>query len=204
MRLSFRQPFLVKREVQDWKQGLSTRPGKFIKFPNNHSSPDRLTIHTQKTYYLIVLDIYRKVLVMDYKALANEFFLNITKTPKLPFQKKVDDLSHGERRILGYLTFEKSGVTSGELSEKLYLSTPRIASALNSLSKKGFIERNRDANDKRIVIVTITDAGKSFVMEEHQEAMAMIEQTLRNLGEQDARDFVRIIKRITEFSKEDE
>lgn len=140
---------------------------------------------------------------MDYKALANELFLNMIKTPKLPFQKKVDDLTQGERRILGYLTFEKNGVTSGEISEKMYLSTPRVASALNSLSKKGFIERNKDANDKRIVIVTITDTGRSFVMEEHEQAMAIMEKTLRKLGEQDAQEFVRIIKRIKEINEED-
>lgn len=141
---------------------------------------------------------------MDYRALANELISNMTKNPKMPFQKKVDDLSHGERRILGYLTFFKNGgASSGELSEKLFLSTPRVASALNSLSKKGFIERNRDENDKRIVIVMITDAGKSFMMEEHEEALSMLERTLQKLGEKDAMEFVRIIKRITEFAMDD-
>jgi MarR family transcriptional regulator, organic hydroperoxide resistance regulator len=126
------------------------------------------------------------------------------KSPKMQFQKKVDDLSQGERRILGYLTFWKDSVASGELSERLFLSTPRVASALKSLSKKGFLERNRDENDKRIVIVTITEAGKTFVMEEHEEAISMLEKTLQKLGEKDAREFVRILNRITEIAAEDD
>ncbi len=142
---------------------------------------------------------------MDFKALANELVSNLTKSPKMPFQKKVDDLSQGERRILGYLTFFKNGgASSGELSEKLFLTTPRVASALKSLSKKGFIERNRDVNDKRIVIVTITEAGKSFMMEEHEKAISMLEKTLEKLGEKDAKEFVRIINRIIENTIEDE
>ena len=142
---------------------------------------------------------------MDYKALANELVSSMTKSPKMPFQKKVDDLSQGERRILGYLTFFKNGgAASGELSEKLFLSTPRIASALKSLSKKGFIERNRDENDKRIVIVTITEAGKSFMKEEYEKAVSMLEKTLQKLGEEDAKEFVRIINRIFENTTEDE
>jgi MarR family transcriptional regulator, organic hydroperoxide resistance regulator len=142
---------------------------------------------------------------MDYKALANELVSNMTKSPKMPFQKKVDDLSQGEKRILGYLTFFKDGgASSGELSEKLFLSTPRVASALNSLSKKGFIERNKDEDDKRIVIVTITESGRSFMMEEHEEALSMLEKTLEKLGEKDALEFVRILKRITEIAWEDE
>ncbi len=139
---------------------------------------------------------------MDYQKLANELFMDMIKTPKAPFQKKIDDISHGERRLLGQLTCEENGMTSGELSEKLELSTPRVASALNSLSKKGFIERHRDENDKRIVIVKITEAGRNFVQEEHEEAVAMVEQTLKLLGEKDAKEFARIIKRIREIRSE--
>jgi MarR family transcriptional regulator, organic hydroperoxide resistance regulator len=141
---------------------------------------------------------------MDYRELAREVISNMTKNPKMPFQKKVDDLSHGEKRILGYLAFWKKGVTSGEISEKLFLSTPRVASALNSLSKKGYIERNRDERDKRVVIVTITEAGHKFVMEEYEEALSTLEATLQKLGEKDAKEFARILKRITEFAMEED
>ncbi|MDM5327541.1 MarR family transcriptional regulator [Neobacillus sp. CF12] len=139
---------------------------------------------------------------MDYKALAEELFHIMTRTAKLPFQKKVDDLSHGERRILGYLTFGKNGVPSGDLSEKLDLTTPRVASALNSLAKKGYIERNRDENDKRMVIVSITESGKSFMMEEYNKLISMMQKTLQKLGENDSLELIRIIKRIKEITNE--
>jgi MarR family transcriptional regulator, organic hydroperoxide resistance regulator len=139
---------------------------------------------------------------MDYKALAEELFHVMTRTAKLPFQKKVDDLSHGERKILGYLTFGKNGVPSGDLSEKLDLTTPRVASALNSLAKKGYIERNRDENDKRMVIVSITESGKSYMLEEYNNLISMMQQTLEKLGEKDALEFIRIIKRIKEITNE--
>jgi MarR family transcriptional regulator, organic hydroperoxide resistance regulator len=141
---------------------------------------------------------------MDYKALANELFQNMIRTRKKSFYKKVDEVSHGERKILGYLTYGKNKVTSGELSEYLDLSTPRVASALNSLSKKGFIKRKKDEQDKRVVIVNITESGKSFVKEEHEEAMGALEKILEKLGEQDAREFVRITKKIQEISNENE
>lgn len=141
---------------------------------------------------------------MDYKVLANELFQNMIRTRKKSFHKKVDEMSHGERKILAYLTYGKNRVTSGELSEYLDLSTPRVASALNSLSKKGFIKRKKDEQDKRVVIVNITEPGKSFVKEEHEEAMGALEKILEKLGEQDAREFVRITKKIQEISNENE
>jgi len=141
---------------------------------------------------------------MDYRELAEELLRNMTRTAKMPFQKKVEDISLGEKKILGFLAFAKRSATSGELSEALYLTTPRVASALNSLSKKGFIQRSRDANDKRIVIVTITEEGTHFMEEERKEALMMIEQTLEKLGEHDAKEFVRILKRITDITIESE
>jgi len=140
---------------------------------------------------------------MDYKSLAEEMFHIMSRTAKMPFQKKVDDLSHGERRILGYLTFEKNEVPSGDLSEKLGLTTPRVASALNGLAKKGYIERKRDENDKRMVIVSITESGKSFIMEEYNKLITMLQHRLESLGEHDALELVRILKRIKEMNNQE-
>lgn len=82
------------------------------------------------------------------------------------------------------------------------LTTPRVASALNSLAKKGFIERNRAENDKRVVIVTITESGKSFMMEEYNKLISMMQHTLQQLGEKDAQELIRIIKRIKDITNE--
>ncbi len=121
-----------------------------------------------------------------------------------PFQKKVGDITQGERRILGYLTSERDGLTAGELSKKLNFSTPRVASVLKSLEKKEFIERVRDSKDKRVVVVHITEIGKSFVLEEHDKAMEMLEELLENLGEKDTKELIRILTRIAEITNKSE
>lgn len=46
------------------------------------------------------------------------------------------EFSRGEMGILVYLTFKKDGVTSGQLSEALFVSTGRIATALKGLEKR--------------------------------------------------------------------
>lgn len=141
---------------------------------------------------------------MDYRELAIELFANMRKIVKMPIQKKIGDLSHGEMSILGFLTFGTDGISAGELSEKLNLTTPRIASALNSLSKKGYIERSRNRNDKRVVIVNVTESGKKVLLEQREEAIMMMEQLLQQLGEKDAKEFLRILKRITEITNQEE
>ena len=141
---------------------------------------------------------------MDYKDLAIELFTTMRKIAKMPIQKKIGEISHGEMRILGYLISEKDGVSAGELSEKLDLTTPRVASVLNSLSKKGLIERSRNPSDKRSIVVNITASGKKILLERREEAVTMAEQFLEKLGEKDATELIRIMKRINEIKNQNE
>ncbi|WP_042357430.1 MarR family winged helix-turn-helix transcriptional regulator [Bacillus rubiinfantis] len=136
---------------------------------------------------------------MDYRELAVELFEYVTKTKKPPFAEPMK-YSQGEMGILHFLHFTKDGVTSGELSEYFSVSTGRIASALKSLEKKGLIVRRTDAADKRKVIVFITKEGKNVVVEKNNHAISITEKMLRNLDEQDAKEFVRLAKIIMKKS----
>ena len=133
---------------------------------------------------------------MYYKQLAKEFFDFMVKTnagPMGPPDPK--DYPKGELGILIYLTFHNDGVTSGQLSEVLHVSTGRVASALKSLEKKELIIRRSDGVDKRRVNVYITDKGRQSTLEKHEEAIEQMEKSLKKLGEEDARLFIELSKR---------
>lgn len=133
---------------------------------------------------------------MDYRALANDLFSSLAKSSKAPFQKAPRDISHGEVGILVYLCTVQDGISSGDLSKFLNITTGRVATALNSLEKKNFIERCDDSYDKRKVLVYVTEIGRRIAMEKHEEGMAEMEKMLRLLGENDAKELVRIVKRV--------
>ena len=133
---------------------------------------------------------------MHYKQLAKEFFDFLVKTnagPVGPPDPK--EYSKGEMGILIYLTFQNDGVTSGQLSEALQVSTGRVASALKSLEKKQLIIRRTDGVDKRKVHVYITDKGKQNTLKKHEEAIEQMERSLQKLGEEDAKIFIELSKR---------
>ncbi|KEO76062.1 MarR family transcriptional regulator [Paenibacillus polymyxa] len=136
---------------------------------------------------------------MDYKALATELFEYIVKSRK-PALEERGHFSRGEMGILICLNFNKDGVTSGHLSEYLSVSTGRVATALKSLEKKGLVVRRTDVNDKRKVIVFITDSGKQFMIDRHKEGITWTEKVLRKLDEQDAKELIRLIKLIVSRS----
>jgi DNA-binding MarR family transcriptional regulator len=133
---------------------------------------------------------------MDYRALAAELFEWRTKAQHSPFRGIPQETSHGEMGILIYLLAHHDGASAGDLSKWMRITTGRVATALKSLEKKKYIQRRSDESDKRKVLVYVTDAGKAFAHERYEEALSGMEKILSMLGEDDAREFVRISKRI--------
>lgn len=67
------------------------------------------------------------------------------------------------------LTMLKEGsVSIGELSDKLSIAKPNITPLVDMLAAQGYVERIRDERDRRVVIVSIKDAGMAKLEEIRQ------------------------------------
>ena len=67
--------------------------------------------------------------------------------------------------------------TCSQISERLLDRTPDVTRLLVRLEKNGWIDRQRDEVDRRVVLVTITDSGLTL-LDELDEPVAA---TIRNL-----------------------
>jgi len=54
------------------------------------------------------------------------------------------------------------GPTVGEIGEKLFLETSTLTPLLKRLEAAGYLRRQRDAADERVVRITLTDAGRAL------------------------------------------
>ena len=115
------------------------------------------------------------------------------------FKSLTDTLNYfnrGEVGVLSYLAFEKSEASSGELSEKLNVTTARIASILNSLENKKYIRRKGDSLDKRKTLVVITESGKELAVETKKELMDILIKVIKEIGYEDIEEYTRIVQKI--------
>ncbi|WP_040471866.1 MarR family winged helix-turn-helix transcriptional regulator [Lentilactobacillus kisonensis] len=71
-------------------------------------------------------------------------------------------LFQGQGNILLALD-EKASMSQRELAEKLQISPPTITEFVNKLVKKDLVTKTRSQKDKRVVIVSLTGAGKHAV-----------------------------------------
>lgn len=137
---------------------------------------------------------------MDYKECANELLDYMLKNERTRciVQKNISELAKGEIAVLLFL-IDHNGVNAIELSEYFDINTSRVAAILNSLSKKDYIQRCVDEKDKRKIKVYITDKGKQFAIERKTMIQTRVSQLLEALGEEDAKNHVRIMKRVSEI-----
>lgn len=136
---------------------------------------------------------------MDYNALAAEFLKNMGSVRKAKVQKNIHEALQGEGVVLHYIASHGDEVQPGEISQKMNVSTARIATTLNSLEKKGLITRQIDTSNRRQILVRITQKGKDFAETHRKTILGVAANMLELLGEQDAKEYVRITKRLAEI-----
>ncbi len=137
---------------------------------------------------------------VDYEKLAEEFVKIFGRMERQKARKKVTDSMHGEQFILFFLSAHKDSAIPSEIGREMGISSARIAAALNSLEEKGFITRRIDTDDRRKILVDLTESGRAEVEKQKREVKTAAANTLRYLGEHDARELIRIMKRLSEVT----
>ena len=64
--------------------------------------------------------------------------------------------------IVFLVLWERDGCTVGELCETLMLDNGTISPLLKKMQEAGYIRRTRSETDDRVVVVTLTEAGRAM------------------------------------------
>ncbi|QJU52850.1 MarR family transcriptional regulator [Herbiconiux sp. KACC 21604] len=103
---------------------------------------------------------------------------------RLRLEKADDELSDGQTSVLAYL--DRSGAQSpAALSAFEHVSPPSMNRTLNSLQEAGYIDRTPSPDDRRMVSVSVTDAGRLVVNETRRRRDAWLEGRLDGLSADD-------------------
>lgn len=116
--------------------------------------------------------------------------------------ERITRVSRGEIFVLKILLFNNGTSTPTEISEAMKSTKGRISAILNSLEKKGFIGREIDKDNRRNIIVTISDSGRDYVMKELRECYRIVAHVFEELGEKDSKKFVELTERVFHLMNE--
>lgn len=139
------------------------------------------------------------------EALRNEMFETMQRmrqrrsTPPLP-----PGITRGEINALMMLSMMEARdeiARPGMLAACSHATPGAVSQTLKSLEEKGLIMRRRDEGDSRSVTISLTDAGHELEKEGRRLHDERFMHMLEFLGEDDAREFVRIVNRMLEFEE---
>ena len=133
---------------------------------------------------------------MHYTELAKELLANMILANKSQSFTKLSKAVHGEMFALHMIAMHNGDISPSEISKIAGTSPARIAAELNNLEQKGLITREIDPNNRRRILVCLTPDGKEREAEHHHEALRIAVDVLSQLGEQDAREYTRIIGKL--------
>jgi DNA-binding MarR family transcriptional regulator len=136
-------------------------------------------------------------------ALTSDLF-RLTKQfprPKLK-QGAVDGLTRSEYELLVMLVVHHGKETAfsvTELSNLLQITPAGVTHLINPLEEAGYVRRLQAPNDRRVVLVGLTDKGKHLAESLISELQEQLVGLVNHLGEEDSRTLIRLLSRSIEF-----
>jgi DNA-binding MarR family transcriptional regulator len=107
-------------------------------------------------------------------------------------------LNRGEIGVLSALRIAgpKQQLSPTRLFKGLMLSSAGITSRLDRLERRGYVKRRRDPNDRRGVLVELTDAGREVLDQAVSANTAREKELLANLTKQERNSLARLLKKL--------
>ena len=132
-------------------------------------------------------------------AISEELYAAVANLGRDREQKIVTASARGEEGLLHYLAYKHDGVYSGVLKDQLGVGSGRMADILRRLEEKELIVRSEDTEDSRRVVVHITELGRERAVSMNQRVLAWYGRLHEYLGEEDSRELIRLLKKLSKF-----
>lgn len=140
---------------------------------------------------------------MNFERMAQEYMETMHKLGKRNGHKQINDSMHGENFVLFFISQNEGKVIPSDISNEMGITSARVAATLNGLEKKGLIIRAIDAEDRRRILIELTDLGREQVQRQYETILNMTTNMLEYLGENDSKQLIRIMKKLGARAPED-
>lgn len=91
--------------------------------------------------------------------------------------------------------------TMSEVAQDLKITVGTLTTAINKLIKKGYVERKRIEEDRRVVLIKLTKRGKLAYRLHEKFHNDMINATIDGLSDEEEKVLISSLDRLNEFFK---
>ena len=96
----------------------------------------------------------------------------------------------------------KDAKTMGEIAHDLRITVGTLSAAITKLIKKGYVERKRTEEDRRVVLVSLTSKGENVYREHQVFHEEMICAMLSNFSDEEEQVLSKSLEKLNTFFEE--
>ena len=85
------------------------------------------------------------------------------------------------------------------VAKSLHVTTGTLTISINSLVKKNYVERVRSEEDRRVVLVSLTEKGKKAFLHHRQFHDKLVNEIVEQLSDEEKRVLEKALNRINQF-----
>lgn len=91
---------------------------------------------------------------------------------------------------------DEPGITMGELCEKLFLAYSTATDLVDRMEKNGYVNRQRDLEDRRVIRLFITEKGEEIIHEVILARRRYVEQILKELSAEEIEQLATLLEKL--------
>lgn len=134
----------------------------------------------------VLVKLFNDIMDIEEKAIITEEF---------------KDISNNDMHIIEAIGKEKSKNMSA-IAKALSVTVGTLTIAINNLVKKGYVNRVRSEEDRRVVLISLSEKGNKAFDHHKNFHEEMVEATLKDLNVEETKVLVRALQNLSTFFKE--
>lgn len=93
------------------------------------------------------------------------------------------------------------GITMGELCDKLFLAYSTATDLVDRMENHGYVTRQRDPEDRRVIRLFITEKGEFIIGEVITARRRYVDQILKELSEEEIEQLARSLEKLNSLMR---
>ncbi len=135
------------------------------------------------TFHETLVNLFNDIMELEQKAIINDRFKNIT---------------NNDMHIIEAIG-DKAAKNMSSIAKTLKVTVGTLTIAINSLVKKGYVNRIRSEKDKRVVLISLSELGKEAYEHHKNFHEKMIRAMIEGLDEQETNTLVNALTNLNQF-----
>ncbi|MDE6970082.1 MAG: MarR family transcriptional regulator [Eubacterium sp.] len=141
---------------------------------------------TEQTLNRLLVEFFKYIMEIEEKKLITDEFREIT---------------YNDMHIIEAIGIDKPKKMS-EIAKIMSVTTGTLTKAVDSLEKKGYVQRQRSRQDKRVVNITLTQQGVTAFRHHEKFHQDMIAFILEHVSEEESRVLRHALERLMGYFRQ--